>query len=394
MNPFEFIAYNNYEFRAPQIIHFGLGCLKKIGAEAARYGKRALLVTDPSMQKAGYVSQALEHLKAAGVDASVYDQVTSEPTDKIVEAGLSAYKASSCELVIGLGGGSPIDAAKAIAALATNSGSMPEYMGMNKIPNRAAPILAVPTTAGTGSEVTRVIVITDTERDVKMLIISDFLMPQAAIVDPMLTLSMPGWVAASTALDALTHAIEAYVSRKAQPLTDTIALEAVRLIGKYLRRGWANPEDLEAKNYIMLASMLGGMAFSNSSVAMVHGMSRPIGACFHVPHGLSNAILLPLVMEYTCVGAPERFAKLAEALGEDVYGLSTMEAARSAVAAVSQLCDDIKIPRAAELKINREDFMRLAPKMSEDALASGSPANNPRRPTKEEIVELYGRLFE
>jgi len=393
MNPFDFIASKMYEFRAPQIIHFGLGCLKKVGSEAPRFGKRALLVTDQNIQKAGYVAQALEQIKAGGVEAAVYDQVNTEPTDKIVEEGLRIYKDNKCDMTIALGGGSPIDTAKAIAALATNTAKVSEFMGLNKIAKPAAPIIAIPTTAGTGSEVTRFTIITDTARDVKMLIVSDFLMPQAAIVDPLLTPTMPNWVASSTAVDALTHAIESYISRKAQPLTEILALEAIRLIGAYLRRAWANPEDLEAKNYVMLAATVAGMAFSNSSVAMVHGMSRPIGACFHVPHGLSNSILLPLVMEFSRVAAPEKFANIAEAMGENIDGLTEMEAAQVAVEAVHQLCEDVQIPRATGLKLKQEDFMRMAPKMAEDALASGSPGNNPRRPTKEEIIEVYGKLF-
>lgn len=393
MNPLELIAPKMYEFRAPQIIHFGLGCLKKAGSEAARFGKRVLLVSDQSMQKAGYIAQAIEQIKAGGVESAVFDQVNTEPTDKIVEEGLRVYKDNKCDMVVALGGGSPIDAAKAIAVMATNPNKVSEFMGLNKIAKPGAPIIAIPTTAGTGSEVTRFTIITDTARDVKMLIVSDYLMPQAAIVDPLLTLSMPGWVAASTAVDALTHAIESYISRKAQPLTEILALEAIRLLGTYLRRAWANPEDLEAKNYTMLGSTVAGMAFSNSSVAMVHGMSRPIGACFHVPHGLSNAILLPLVMEFSCVAAPERFTRIAEAMGVETKGLPLMEAAQAAVTAVRRLCDDIKIPRAHELKLKESEFMRMAPKMAEDALASGSPGNNPRRPTKEEIIEVYGQLF-
>jgi alcohol dehydrogenase class IV len=310
-----------------------------------------------------------------------------------VNEGLVAYQAGKCDMVVALGGGSPIDAAKAIAALATNPGKVAAFMGLNKIAAPAAPIIAIPTTAGTGSEVTRFTIITDTAKDVKMLIVSDYLMPQAAIVDPMLTLSMPGWVAASTAIDALTHAIESYVSRKAQPLTETLSLEAIRLIGACLRRAWGNPEDLEAKHNVMLGSMVAGMAFSNSSVAMVHGMSRPIGANFHVPHGLSNAILLPLVMEFSCVAAPEKYADVADAMGVDTEGLSPMEAAMEGVAEVQALCEDIRIPTATGLKLKEDEFMKKAPKMAEDALASGSPGNNPRRPTKEEIVEVYGKLF-
>lgn len=393
MNPFDFIASKTYEFRAPPIIHFGLGCLKKVGSEAVRFGKRPLLVSDQSMQKAGYVEQALEQLKAGGVEAAVYDQVNAEPTDKIVDEGLLIYKKNKCDMVIGLGGGSPIDAAKTIAVMATNPVKVTEFVGLNKISNPGAPIIAIPTTAGTGSEVTRFMVITDTARDIKMVSVSDYLMPKVAIIDPLLTLSMPRWVAASTAVDALTHAIESYISRKAHPLTEILALEAIRMLGAYLRRAWANPEDLEAKNYVMLASSVAGMAFANSSVAMVHGLSRPIGAYFHVPHGLSNAILLPLVMEFSRVASPQKFVKMAEAMGEHIEELTEMEAAQSAVEAVRQLCDDIEIPSATELNLKQEDFMRLAPKMAEDALASGSPENNPRRPTKEEIVEIYAKLF-
>jgi alcohol dehydrogenase class IV len=394
MNPLDLIAPKLYEFRAPPIIHFGLGCLKKVGSETARFGKRALLVTDQNIQKAGYVAQAMEQIKASGVEPAVFDQVNTEPTDKIVEEGLRAYKDNKCDLVVGLGGGSPMDAAKAIAVMATNPNKISEFMGLNKVAKPGAPIIAVPTTAGTGSEVTRFTIITDTARDVKMLIVSDYVMPQAAIVDPLLTPTMPSWVAASTAVDALTHAIESYISRKAQPLTEILALEAIRLLGAYLRRAWANPEDLEAKHNTMLGATVAGMAFSNSSVAMVHGMSRPIGACFHVPHGLSNAILLPLVMEFSSVAAPERFARIAEAMGVDAKRLPPMDAAQAAATAVRRLCDDVRIPRAHELKLKEQEFMRMAPKMAEDALASGSPGNNPRRPTKEEIIEVYGRLFQ
>jgi alcohol dehydrogenase len=393
MNPFDFIGPKMCEFRAPQLIHFGMGCLKKVGPESARFGKRALLVSDQSMQKAGYVGQAVEAIKAGGVEAVVFDAVNAEPTDTVVNEGLAAYQAGKCDMVVALGGGSPIDAGKAIAALATNPVKVAEFMGLNKIAKPSAPIIAIPTTAGTGSEVTRFTIITDTSKDVKMLIVSDYIMPQAAIVDPLLTLSMPGWVAASTAIDALTHAIESYVSRKAQPLTETLSLEAIRLIGAYLRRAWGNPEDLEAKHNVMLGSMVAGMAFSNSSVAMVHGMSRPIGANFHVPHGLSNAILLPLVMEFSCVAAPEKYADVADAMGVDTEGLSPMEAAMEGVAEVQALCEDIRIPTATGLKLKEDEFMKRAPKMAEDALASGSPGNNPRRPTKEEIVDVYAKLF-
>jgi alcohol dehydrogenase class IV len=393
MSAFDFVASKMYEFRAPGIIHFGLGCLKKVGSESARFGKRAFVVTDRNIREAGYVAQAVEAMKGNGVEAVVFDQVNAEPSDTVVGEGLRAYREAKCDVVVALGGGSPIDAGKAIAALSTNTAKIADFMGVNKIAKPAAPIIAIPTTAGTGSEVTRFTIITDTSKDVKMLIVSDFIMPQAAIVDPLLTPTMPDWVSSSTAVDALTHAIESYISRKAQPLTETLALEAIRLISAYLRRAWANPEDLEAKHNVMLGATVAGMAFSNSSVAMVHGMSRPIGANFHVPHGQSNAILLPLVMEFSCVAAPEKFADIADAMGVDTEGLSPMEAAMEGIAEVQSLCEDVQIPTAAGLKLKEDEFMRRAPKMAEDGLASGSPGNNPRRPTKEEIVQIYGKLF-
>ncbi len=393
MNSFDFLSAKMYEFRIPPTLHFGPGCLGKVSGEAARFGKRALLVTDQSMQKAGLVQSAVNYLQAGGIAVAVYDGVNTEPTDKLIEEGLRIFRENGCELVISLGGGSPIDAGKAIAAGATNTGRIHDYMGANKIPNPPAPIIAIPTTAGTGSEVTRVTIITDTVNDVKMLIMSNLIMPQVAIVDPLLTLSMPPWVTASTGVDALTHAIEAYISKRAQPFTDVLALEAIRLMGKYLRRAWANPEDIEAKTYTMMASTLGGISFSNSSVALVHGMSRPIGACFHVPHGLSNAVLLPVVMEYNKMACPEKFARIAEALGENVAGLPTAAAAQKAVDAVRQFCADLRIPHITKLKVTPEELTRLAPKMADDAIVSGSPANNPRLASKDEIVELYNQLL-
>lgn len=394
MNPFDFISAKMYEFRLPPTLHFGPGCLGKLSGEAPRFGKKALLVTDQSMQIAGYVNQAVNYLLAGGVEAVVYDQVNTEPTDKLVDQGVRIYRQESCDMAICLGGGSPIDAGKAIAVMVANPGRIHDYMGLNKVPNNPAPLIAIPTTAGTGSEVTRVTIITDTSNDVKMLMISNKMMPLVAIVDPLLTLTAPPWVTASTGIDALTHAIEAYISKRAQPLTDILALEAVRMMGKYLRRAWANPEDIEAKTYTMLASTLGGISFSNSSVALVHGMSRPIGACFHVPHGLSNAILLPIVMEFSYMASPEKFACIAGAMGEKVEHLPVIEAAKKSIESVRSLCIDLKIPTIDKLNVPVEEFIKLAPKMAEDALISGSPNNNPRQANKDEIVELYKKLLD
>ncbi|MHB1007273.1 MAG: iron-containing alcohol dehydrogenase [Chloroflexota bacterium] len=391
--PVSFGAYKKVEFRLPSVVQFGPGALANVGVEAAKLGKKALLVTDKNIRGAGYAEKAANYLEEAGVKVAIFDGVDHEPEDTFIDAGLAVFRETECDMCVAVGGGSPIDTAKAVAAMATNEGPITAYMGANKIPNDPVPIIAVPTTAGTGSEITRNTIINDTKNNVKMLIASTRIIPKVAIVDPLLTLTVPVNYVAATGVDALTHAIEAYVSKRAQLVCDVLAMEAIRLIGKYMRRSWANADDVEARVQVMYAASIAGMAFSNSSVALVHGMSRPIGALFHAPHGVSNAILLAIVNEYSLVGAPERYAKVAELLGEPVEGLSTMGAAKKGVDAVRALCADIKIPTVAELGYDLVRFREVMPKMAADALASGSPNNNPRVPSKEEIIELYKQLL-
>jgi alcohol dehydrogenase class IV len=249
--------------------------------------------------------------------------------------------------------------------------------------------VAVPTTAGTGSEVTPFTIITDETREVKMLIASPLTIPKVAIVDPLLSISMPRGLTAATGIDALTHAIEAYVSVKAQPMSDIFALSAIELIAGNLRQAWANGNNREAREKTMLGSLQAGIAFGNSSVALVHGMSRPIGAYFHVPHGVSNAALLSVVTEFSLIGNPERYARIARAMGEDIAGLTAMEGAEVAADAIARLIADIEIPSLPELGVEAERLEELAPQMAADAIASGSPANNPRQATPEEIIRLY-----
>jgi len=306
-----------------------------------------------------------------------------------VEQGLSLFREKGCDLLVAAGGGSPIDAGKAVAVMSTNPGQIQDYMGLGKVTHPGAPLIAIPTTAGTGSETTIFTIITDTTKNVKMLIGSPFLMPAAALVDPLLTLKMPRGITAATGLDALVHAIEAYVSIKAQPMSDVMALSAIRLLSEFLPRAWANPDSIEARTQTMLGAMQAGIAFSNASVALVHGMSRPIGANFHVPHGISNAALLSVVMEFSLMGAPRRYADIAKAMGVPVDGLSPMDAARRGAEAVRGLIEQMRIPTLAGLGVTRDKLEPLVSKMAEDAIASGSPGNNPRKATKEEIIDLY-----
>lgn len=381
---------NARPFRAPPTIQFGDGAAQTVGTEAKRLGRqKALVVTDSVLKQSGVIDPVVDALHKAGLNPVVYDGVNAEPTLEHVEEGLSILTSSGCDLLVACGGGSPIDAAKAIAIKAVNEGSISDFMGIDKIPSPGLPVIAVPTTAGTGSEATLVTIITDTSTDVKMLIMSPYLMPAAAIVDPLLTLKCPRGITSSTGLDALTHAIEAYVSVKAQPMSDVLALSAVSLINKFLPRAWANPDDLEARRQTHFGALQAGMAFTNSSVALVHGMSRPIGANFHVPHGVSNAALLGIVTDFSLIGAPERYARLAEAMDLPIAGLSVVQSAQMCADRTKELIEQLKIPSLSELGVSKEKLEPVVHKMTEDAIASGSPGNNPRKATKEEIVDLY-----
>jgi alcohol dehydrogenase class IV len=382
-----------YQFKAPSVIANGPGAAKEVGNFAKGLGKKALLVTDTHLEKAGLLKELKKSLEMAGIPFAVYDKVVMEPTQDYTEEGLKAFKEAGADFLIAVGGGSPMDTAKAIGALATNGGKISDFMGANKIPKPAAPLIAIPTTAGTGSEVTPFTIITDTVKDVKMLIASPNILPRVALVDPLMTLQMPQNITAATGLDALTHAIEAYVSVKAQPLTDTLALQAIRMIAANIRQAWSNGDHLEARTNMLIGSLHAGLAFANSSVALVHGMARPIGAYFHVAHGVSNAALLPTVIEFSILGNPKKYADVAEAMGEITEGLSLLDAAYLAAEATRRLNDDLKVPTLSGLGVEEKKFNAVVKQMAADAIASGSPGNNPRKATQDEIVELYKKAF-
>ena len=377
-------------FRIPRVVITGSGASEQAGEESRKLGvKKALIVTDPNLVKLGIVDGVKQSLQRSEVSFAIFDGVLTEPTVEFVQEGLKAYQENRCDFLLAVGGGSPMDTAKAIAVMVTNTGSIEDYPGLGKIPQKGRPIIAIPTTAGTGSEVTPFTIITDTRRNVKMLIGSPFIIPEVAIVDPSLTLTLPQDITAATGIDALTHAIEAYVSVKAQPMSDIFSLSAIELISGNLRQAWSNGNDIEAREKTMLGALQAGIAFGNSSVALVHGMARPVGAYFHVRHGASNAALLGVVMDFSLTGNPTRYARIAQAMGEDISALSALEAAQLGAKAVKKLIKDIKVPSLRELGVDKEKLDKLAPKMAEDAIASGSPANNPRPVTKEEIIELY-----
>lgn len=383
-----------FEFRVPSTIHVGVGCYERVAAEATRVGGGAVLViTDANVRATPLAGKVIEQLTSAGLLRGVFNDIPGEPTTTEVQKGVAALKGAKANTIVAIGGGSVIDTGKSVAVMATNDGSIVDYKGANKIRKPKLPLIVVNTTAGTGSEVTRFAIITDPVTNVKLLIADAHLIPEVAIDDPLLTLTCPPPVTASTGVDALTHAIESYISMRATALSDVLALSAIRKVGQSLRAAFRNGEDLGARTLMHVGSLEAGMSFSNASVALVHGMARPIGAYFHKAHGISNAVLLPHVMEWSLPGAPARFAEIARALGADTAGLSEAQAAERAVSEVRTLCCDLNIPGLTGLGIDADKLMALAPTMAQDALDSGSPGNNPRIPTTAEIVELYRRAL-
>lgn len=384
-----------YVFGSPSTVLYGEGCFNEVGERLTKYGrKKALIVTDDTLVKTGIVDRMSQVLSASGIDSCVYSGVNSEPTNIHVDEGTAVLKQNGCDLVIALGGGSAMDAAKGIAILATNSGDITHYEGRNiTIPNPRAMLVAIGTTAGTGSEVTRAAVITDIKRNVKMVIKDEMVRPDMAVCDPLLTLSMPPRVTAATGMDALAHAIEGSVSRETQPMSEIFALPAIRLILRSLPRAWANGQDMKARSDMMLAELLAGFAFGISATCSGHGLARPFGAVFHVPHGMCNAIFLPIFMEFTIPACPDKFARMAEVMGENIADLTEWEAAMKAVSAVRRLQKIINVPTLADLGIDVQQYRQAIPKMVQDGISSGSHRLNPRVPTERELTVLYESLI-
>ncbi|BDB59843.1 alcohol dehydrogenase [Rhodococcus sp. RDE2] len=378
----------------PRIMRVGGGAVDEVGEVVAGLGlARPLVVTDKFLVGTGAVDRMVAQLEAAGLHPAVFAETVPDPTTASLEAGVAAVAEHDADCVIGFGGGSPMDTAKALGLLARQGGHMRDYKAPRDNIGPALPVIAVPTTAGSGSEATQFTVISDSETDEKMLCPGLAFLPVAAIVDYRLTLTMPPRLTADTGVDALTHAIEAYVSRKANPFSDSLALVAIGTIGQVLRRVYADGQDAEARERMMLAATQAGIAFSNSSVALVHGMSRPIGAHFHVAHGLSNAMLFPAVTEFSVDAAESRYADCARALGAASADASDATAAADLVVALKELCRDVEVPTPKSYGIDRQTWDERVPVMAEQALASGSPNNNPRIPTADEIRELYGRIY-
>ena len=382
-------------FHAPAAIIAGAGCRSQLPEYLAQLGVKAvLLVTDAFLVNTGVIAPFIEALGASGVRVVVFDRVQPDPTDLNVADGVAAYQQAQADALVAIGGGSPIDCAKVISASLANPGPLARFQGYHQIPLAGPPVIAIPTTAGTGSEATKAAVITDTARQVKMMMLDAKLMPRFAFVDVELSLSMPPALTAHVGVDTLTHGIEAYVSRKANPLTDPLAQSTIRLTGQHLRTAWSEPDNREARSAMAMAALHGGMAFTNSGLCLVHGMSRPLGAVFHLAHGLSNAVLLPTVTRFSLPGAMERYATVARWMSLATNEHSDAEAGARLVAGLEQLNRDLHVPTLREcLHGDEAAFLAVTAKMASDAMASGSPANNPVVPSAEEIVELYRQCW-
>ena len=379
-----------FMFGIPSFVHFGEGVSQKLGEMAAGMGaKRAFVVYDKGVKAAGIVDGLIASLKTAGVDAIEYDGVLPNPPDTQIEEAAAIARSSSVDIVVAVGGGSSIDSAKAINILLSNPSPISMYEGINTVKVPGKPLIAIPTTAGTASEVTAFSIVTDTVRTKKMIIGGQFVGPTIALADPLLTVGMPAKITSSTGMDALTHAIEAYVSKAAMIPTDVIALKAVELITKNIVTATKEGSNLEARSAMLLGSMMAGFAFTNAVLGLVHSIAHPLSAHFHLPHGVANAIGLPYVMEYNALTVPARFKDIAVAMGIDVTGMSDMAAAQAAVALVRNLNKELEIPTLKECGVTKDKFDRLA----EDALVEGSTFFNPRDPSKEDILAILEKAY-
>lgn len=376
-----------HAFVVPHKMIYGSGALAAAAPVLASMGKKALVVTDGMMVKLGNLDHLTGTLAGVGVAYAVYDGVNSEPVDGMVVEGARRFVGEGCDFIVALGGGSPIDACKAIALVVQTGEPIASFMERG-YDRPVCPIAAIPTTAGTGSEATQFTIITDTENDVKMLISSASLIPRLAIVDPLFTMTAPASVTAATGVDALCHAIESYTSRKAQPLSETFSLSATKRIFGNLATCVHEPDNEAARIQMSLAATEAGIAFNNASVTIIHGMSRPIGALFHVPHGLSNAILMGPCLAFALDGDYRRFARIARYCGLS-HALDDERAAHDLLDAINALLKEISIPSLVDARVDPVEFRLAIDKMAADAQASGSPANTIKPVSIEDMKAIY-----
>lgn len=389
----EMIQTQSFSVNQPIKIHFGVDSVKQLGDVVNQLnGSRVFLVADPGLKKAGIIRQITSALNRKKIPYTLYDKVAPEPGLKLADLGTKLAKKNKADCVVGVGGGSALDIAKAISILLTNGGKAEDYLGLDKIKLPGVPKIMVPTTAGTGAEVTFTAVFINEKTNSKGGMNGDPLYPDVAILDPALTLSLPPNITAATGIDAFTHALEAFVSTQAHAISDMYALEAMNLISNNLGTAYANGMNIEARSAMLMGSLLGGKALATAGVGLVHAMAYPLGGMFNTAHGLANAVLLPYVVEYNIIGDPEKFAVIAQIMGYETEGLPLREAGQLAVEAIHQLNTDVGIPNSLEaLDIPSNKI----PEMAKIALTVTRPVeNNPRRPTVEDVIAVYEAAFD
>ncbi|WP_438396110.1 iron-containing alcohol dehydrogenase [Caballeronia sp. DA-9] len=379
----------SFSFNVPTIIEYGRGNLARLPDFVRQLGgKRVLVVGDPGVKAAGIVGRVTSTLEAANIAAFAFTDVESDPAVQSITDGIALARDKSCDLIVGVGGGSALDTAKAIGLMLRNAGTIRDYVGIGKVPHAGAPVIAIPTTAGTGSELTIWSVLSDTDADVKISIGSVHNLPRIGLLDPELTVSLPAKFTAATGMDALTHAIESCVNKANQPFTEALAYQAIALIHKSLRRATHHGDDIDARGDMLLASAMAGIAFNATRLGLVHAFALPLGNKFGIPHGLVNAIMLPAVMAYNASANPDAYARVAALLGHDVAGLSNSEAANHAAQAVHVLRQDIGITQTlADFGVTPACFDAVIG----EAMTSGNVAVNPRYPTADDMAMLLSR---
>jgi len=384
---------SSFTVTQPTRIQFGVGSINNLATTVQDFnGSNVFLVLDPGLIKSGIAGQITAPLDDAGIPYVMYDSIDPEPGLKLADKGYKLAKSNGCDCVIGAGGGSAMDVAKAVAILMTNGGKAADYLGLDKIAKPGVPKIMVPTSAGTGAEVTFTAVFINEKTGSKGGMNGTPLYPEAAVLDPMLTLSLPPKVTAYTGIDALTHALEAYTSTQAHTMSEMYSLEAIKLISRNLPKAYANGTNLEARSAMLMGSLLGGKALATAGVGLVHAMAYPMGGMFGIPHGLANAILLPYVIEYNLIGNMEKFATLAAIMGKKTDDMTTREAAERCVETLFELNGDVDIPGTLQdIDIPVEQL----PEMARIALTVTRPVeNNPRKPTLEDVISIYQMAYD
>lgn len=381
----------DFSFTSVPKVYFGQGALKNACGQISTLGNKALIVTGKIITKTGLAAEVQKTLTELGIESVIFNDLPGEPTDLMIMAGVEIFKKEKCDFIVGLGGGTPLDTAKAISAMSCLPGKMIEYKG-KELNGDFPPLVLIPTTAGTGSEVTRYFVFTNTATDEKLLFKGDSLLPKIAVVDYTYTISAPESITMATGMDALCHAVESFTCRKANPLTDIYCLDAVKRIFKYLPRACKDGTDKEARENMSIAAFEAGVAINGSPTTIIHGMSRPIGACFHVPHGISNAMLAVECLKAVSEGCYEKFAALGLAIGAANKSDDPKTGAEKFIAALEGLTLELKVPTLREYGLDLEKFAALEEKMAGDSVASGSPANCWKVLSKEEQIGIYDLL--